>query len=97
MPESKEVKSLDFSVVTSMFDLVLVLTTDSRCHLAVARNAVRLHHHQYQNEKKNRAGGEVGGNHSFVHELERNKSVFMGKLNIGGEGRREDAANNDIC
>ena len=27
------------------YDFVLVLATDSRCHLAVARNAIRIHHH----------------------------------------------------
>lgn len=30
---------------TSMFDFVLVLATNSRCHLEVTKNAIRLHHH----------------------------------------------------
>lgn len=43
--ESEEVRWWDFSLGTSMFDFVLVIAKDSRCHLAVARNAIRLHHH----------------------------------------------------
>ncbi len=31
-----------------MYNFVLVLATDSRCHLAAARNAIRLHHHHQQ-------------------------------------------------
>ena len=36
---------MGLSLGTSVYDFVLVLATDSKCHLAVARNAIRLHHH----------------------------------------------------
>ena len=40
-----KVKQWDFSLGSSIYDFVLILATDEGFHLAIASNAVKLHHH----------------------------------------------------
>lgn len=42
---SEKVKQWNFSLGSSMYDFVLILATDEGFHLAIASNAVKLHHH----------------------------------------------------
>ena len=58
---SEKVKKWHFSFGSSMYDYVLVLATDKRCHLAISRNAVRLHHHHLHNGEIQTKGKDTHG------------------------------------
>ena len=50
-PEFRKVEKWDFALGSSMYDYTIVEVTDRRCHLAAARNAIRLHHHHHINDE----------------------------------------------